>query len=209
MVLTVSFALSPGTGLSCPRRRAKPGFAQLDTSVGVSGPHDFAVRVGTGRLMRTRAPRRHRVHRIPRSTYRDDRPKRPSTRRDSADDASEFWKSQARFRKSEAARCDRMARRAVCAWRACGKLPVWAAVSTGHATPMRLHGSRGVQAAADVACGHGSAQAGRRASVSSQRTTLEQLANGISASRQSAAIDARWKSAMVSRSQATKLRPSR
>ena len=77
MVLTVSFALSPGTGLSCPRRRAKPGFAQLDTSVGVSGPHDFAVRVGTGRLMRTRAPRRHRVHRIPRSTYRDDRPKRP------------------------------------------------------------------------------------------------------------------------------------
>jgi hypothetical protein len=51
MVLTVSFGLSPGTGLSCPRRRAI-GLAQLDTSVGVSGPHDFAVRVG---IVRPRA----------------------------------------------------------------------------------------------------------------------------------------------------------
>jgi len=208
MVLTVSFALSPGTGLSCPRRRAKPGFAQLDTSVGVSGPHDFAVRVGTGRLMRTRAPRRHRVHRIPRSTYRDDRPKRPQ--RGGIARMMLLISGKVKFVSENQKRPD------ATEWHdgqfahgACGKLPVWAAVSTGHATPMRLHGSRGVQAAADVACGHGSAQAGRRASVSSQRTTLEQLANGISASRQSAAIDARWKSAMVSRSQATKLRPSR
>jgi hypothetical protein len=43
MVLTVSFALSPGTGLSCRRRRADCS-AQLDTGIGVSGPHDFAVR---------------------------------------------------------------------------------------------------------------------------------------------------------------------
>jgi len=31
---------------------------QLDTSVGVSGPHDFAVRIGIARLAR------RRVHRI-------------------------------------------------------------------------------------------------------------------------------------------------
>jgi hypothetical protein len=43
MVLTVSFVLSPVTGLfatvACSFRR------QLDASVGASGPHDFAVRV--------------------------------------------------------------------------------------------------------------------------------------------------------------------
>ena len=41
MVLTVSFVLSPVTGLVCHRHRR---FRRLDTSVGVSGPHDFAVR---------------------------------------------------------------------------------------------------------------------------------------------------------------------
>ena len=44
MVLTVSFALSSGTGLSCPRRFADH-FTKLDASVGASGPHDFAVRL--------------------------------------------------------------------------------------------------------------------------------------------------------------------
>jgi hypothetical protein len=44
------------------------------------------------------------VHRIPRSTYRDDRPKRPSCRaRDGADHASVFWKCQAILRKTEQA----------------------------------------------------------------------------------------------------------
>src|ERR1700722_1011131 len=43
MVLTVSFALSPVTGLVCHRHR-QSCFCQLDTSVGASGPHDFAVR---------------------------------------------------------------------------------------------------------------------------------------------------------------------
>jgi len=43
MVLTVSFALSPGTGLFCPRRFAEDS-TKLDASVGASGPHDFAVR---------------------------------------------------------------------------------------------------------------------------------------------------------------------
>src|ERR1700726_459413 len=44
MVLTVSFVLSPGTGLSCPRR-LRTCIRKLDTSVGVSGPHDFSVRL--------------------------------------------------------------------------------------------------------------------------------------------------------------------
>jgi hypothetical protein len=43
MVLTAYFVLSPVTGLSCHRRRADRS-AKLDTSVGASGPHDFAVR---------------------------------------------------------------------------------------------------------------------------------------------------------------------
>src|SRR4051795_6961782 len=43
MVLTVSFALSPVTGLSCHCRFALA--AKLDASVGASEPHDFAVRL--------------------------------------------------------------------------------------------------------------------------------------------------------------------
>src|SRR5882757_2545669 len=39
MVLTVSFALSPVTGLVCHRHR-RNCFHRLDTSVGASGPHD-------------------------------------------------------------------------------------------------------------------------------------------------------------------------
>jgi hypothetical protein len=51
MVLTVSFVISPVTGLCCHRRQrdAKKNsrhHRQLDASVGASGPHDFAVRVG-------------------------------------------------------------------------------------------------------------------------------------------------------------------
>src|SRR6267378_5687621 len=54
MVLTVSFVLSPVTGLVCHRRprtnvlsapgRADLNIRELDASVGASGPHDFAVR---------------------------------------------------------------------------------------------------------------------------------------------------------------------
>jgi hypothetical protein len=47
MVLTVSFVLSPVTGpvtgLSCHSHQ-RSCLRQLDTSVGASGPHDFAVR---------------------------------------------------------------------------------------------------------------------------------------------------------------------
>ena len=48
MVLTVSFVLSSATGLSC-HRRSREALApqELDASVGASGPHDFAVRIGT------------------------------------------------------------------------------------------------------------------------------------------------------------------
>ncbi len=61
MVLTVSFVISPVTGLSC-HRRLRNTFRTLDASVGASGPHDFAVR---GRRIRQRAAP---VHRIPRPT---------------------------------------------------------------------------------------------------------------------------------------------
>jgi hypothetical protein len=43
MVLTVSFVLSPVTGLVCHRRR-RSCLHRLDASVGASGPHDFTVR---------------------------------------------------------------------------------------------------------------------------------------------------------------------
>jgi hypothetical protein len=45
MVLTVSFVVSPETGLCCLRHLADTS-ARLDTSVGVSGRYDFAVRLG-------------------------------------------------------------------------------------------------------------------------------------------------------------------
>jgi hypothetical protein len=51
MVLTVSSALSPVTGLCCHRhRRDAKHRRQLDASVGASGPHDFAVRASAARL---------------------------------------------------------------------------------------------------------------------------------------------------------------
>jgi hypothetical protein len=61
MVLTVSFALSPVTGLVCHRHR-RNYFRQLDASVGASGPHDFTVRM---QPVRQRAAH---VHRIPHPT---------------------------------------------------------------------------------------------------------------------------------------------
>ena len=44
MVLTVSFALSPVTGLFATVASQELRPAKLDASVGASGPHDFAVR---------------------------------------------------------------------------------------------------------------------------------------------------------------------
>jgi hypothetical protein len=66
MVLTVSFVLSPVTGLCCHRRYADNS-AKLDASVGASGPHDFAVRFSIVRP-HTFMYRHRRVHRIPHPT---------------------------------------------------------------------------------------------------------------------------------------------
>ena len=55
MVLTVSFVLSPVTGLVCHRRQ-RNRFRQLDASVGASGPHDFAVRLKRPRQKRHPRP---------------------------------------------------------------------------------------------------------------------------------------------------------
>src|SRR5881392_1581323 len=65
MVLTVSFALSPVTGLCCHCRQ-QVTTCQLDASVGASGPHDFAVRP----VLFVKST--IRVHRIP-PRVRDDR----------------------------------------------------------------------------------------------------------------------------------------
>jgi hypothetical protein len=80
MVLTVSFAISPGTGLSCPRRlRDVKHHRKLGLSVGRPGPRDFAVRISHVRLTwQVRPPH-------PRPTVRDDRPKRPSSSRRDAE----------------------------------------------------------------------------------------------------------------------------
>jgi hypothetical protein len=66
MVLTVSFGLSPGTGLSCPRHR-RIIIRRFDASVGASGPHDFAVRAGVARRFDTITSIASR------SAFRDDR----------------------------------------------------------------------------------------------------------------------------------------
>jgi hypothetical protein len=52
---TAYSALSPVNGLSCHRRRADTS-AQLDASVGASGPHDFAVRIGRARQSQLSRP---------------------------------------------------------------------------------------------------------------------------------------------------------
>ena len=67
MVLTAYSVLSPVTGLCCHRHR-RSLLRQLDTSVGASGPHGFAVRISAARPRKVFALRRCRVHRIPHPT---------------------------------------------------------------------------------------------------------------------------------------------
>jgi hypothetical protein len=74
---TVSFALSPVTGLVCHRHR-QSCFCQLDTSVGASGPHDFAVRKPAPS---SEAPLASTASRLTFVTIA----KRPSERRDDGD----------------------------------------------------------------------------------------------------------------------------
>jgi len=113
MVLTVSFALSPGTGLSCPRHlRDAKHHRKLSLSVGRPGPHDFAVRISHVR------PTCHPRPPHPRPTCRDDRPKRPSSsRRDAREHRRDLPDA------ASANTCGRSARRAICAWGACGGWP--------------------------------------------------------------------------------------
>jgi hypothetical protein len=49
-------ALSPGTGIVCPRRSRASKARELGTSVGVPGPHGFAVREGHARLAQPTRP---------------------------------------------------------------------------------------------------------------------------------------------------------
>src|SRR5579872_2061521 len=70
MVLTPSFVLSSGIGLSCPRRRqgVRKHPCRLYASVEALGPHDFTVRI-----TRASSGAHRHGHRIPRPTFRDDR----------------------------------------------------------------------------------------------------------------------------------------
>jgi hypothetical protein len=63
MVLTVSFVLSSVTGLFCHRRLRRLPPRKLDTSVGASGPHDFAVRISTARQRAAKASTASRAQR--------------------------------------------------------------------------------------------------------------------------------------------------
>jgi hypothetical protein len=71
-------ALSLGTGLSCPHR-PRDHLSQAWPQRREARTTRLCVRIGAVRPHDNRA-RRQRVHRIPRSTCRDDRPKRPSRR---------------------------------------------------------------------------------------------------------------------------------
>jgi hypothetical protein len=52
LVLTAYSALSPGTGLSCPRHPQRPSeLCELSASVGAPGPHGLTVRMCASRLL--------------------------------------------------------------------------------------------------------------------------------------------------------------
>jgi len=74
MVLTACFVLSPETGF----------VASVDISVGISGPHDFAVRFRRIRLLRRKRP----PH--PAANVRDDRGTPLLWGRDRADSAGDL-----------------------------------------------------------------------------------------------------------------------
>jgi hypothetical protein len=67
MVLTLSFVLSPGNRAFLPLSLARSSSRALDTSVGVSGPHDFAVCIDIVRPRAQSVLRCQCIHRIPAS----------------------------------------------------------------------------------------------------------------------------------------------
>ena len=98
---TAYFALSPVTGHFCHRRSRWNFFLRkLDTSVGVSGPHDFAVRHSAARLASPKRP----SHPVP--NVRDDREAPLLSGRDARKDAGDLGV------RSTASGCGRLARRA-------------------------------------------------------------------------------------------------
>src|SRR5580693_7612697 len=62
MVLTLIFVLSLGNRAFLPPSRARSSSRALDTSVGVSGPHGFAVRVGVARRATPARPSHPALH---------------------------------------------------------------------------------------------------------------------------------------------------
>jgi hypothetical protein len=88
MVLTAYFGLSSVTGLSCHRRLRDHHLDRLDISVGISGPHDFAVR--SGALVST--PPSRPPHPAP--NVRDDRDTPLLSRRDVRIDKAVSTKSK-------------------------------------------------------------------------------------------------------------------
>jgi len=100
---------------------ASRSFCSLDLSVGRPGPHDFVVRINAVRPRETIA--RVANASIASRLGRDDSAYAPLTEAGPAHHASDFRKSQVCLRKTEQAGCDRMARRAVCAWRLCAICP--------------------------------------------------------------------------------------
>src|ERR1700736_3118014 len=89
---TAYFVLSPVTGLFCHRHR-RNYFHQLDTSVGVSGPHVFAVRLSAVRQYRRLRPPHPAAH------VRDDRETPLERRRDPIAILLFLPRCQAKFRK--------------------------------------------------------------------------------------------------------------
>jgi hypothetical protein len=114
MVLTVSFVLSSVTIAwlpPSPVRRGKRLHA-LDACIGASGPHDFVVRMSSIRL----APLARPSH--PTANVRDDREAPLSARpRDGRKGACDLPDA------ASVVACGMLARRAICAWRACANCP--------------------------------------------------------------------------------------
>jgi hypothetical protein len=82
----------------------------VDTSVGVSGPHDFAVRIDAVRRHDQLTLQHRYVHRIPHPTFVTIA-KRPSySRRDGQEDRCDLPDD------ASVHACDKVTRRAICAW---------------------------------------------------------------------------------------------
>ena len=111
--VTVYIALSPVTFAWLPPSSAEKHV--LENLAPASERQDHTTSPSASGHVRLTCPQRP-PH--PRPTYRDDRPKRPSSsRRDAREHRCDLPDG------ASADACDRLARRAICAWRACGNCP--------------------------------------------------------------------------------------